>query len=287
MADKPLMTELSPEVLKQLQAVQIEILDEIVRICKKYQLNYFLIYGTLIGAVRHHGFIPWDDDLDIAMSRDDYEKFMQVALKELNADFTLQNVDTDANYWQVFAKVRKNHTLFEEPSVAKMSDDIHKGIFVDIFPFDYVNKKEGLITHLRFSLSRAIIETLYYKAGVFTSEESLNYKKMDALLKRLSNRQLVHLQRRIAITATKKKKYYVDYCDNRPYMDCMYRVESFYPLIEAPFDGKMFNIPHNYDEILTAAYGDYMTLPSEEERVNHRTLRIIFDTRLTEDKSSC
>lgn len=278
MSENTLMTKLTPDILEKLQLTQIEILEEIVRICEKYHLRYFMIYGTLIGAIRHQGFIPWDDDLDIGMPRDDYEKFMQVAKSELSEKYYLQNTDTESEYWLTFAKIRKNNTVFEEPSVAGMSDKIHKGIFVDIFPFDYVKKNSGVFVHLQFILSKAIIETMYYKAGVYSTKASLNYKTLDSVLNMLSMRMLSKLQSKIASAQNRKKsKYLADLNSSRKYLAAIYPISYFLPVQDGDFAGKKFKIPNDYDTYLKMVYGDYMKLPKEEERVNHRTLRIIFD----------
>ena len=279
MEKKARMTEITPEVLGELQNVQIEILEEIVRICEKYELRYFLAFGTLLGAIRHKGFIPWDDDLDIGMPRDDYEKFMQVAKEELGERFFLQNMKTQPGYWLTFAKVRKNHTLFEEPSLVKMEEGIHKGIFVDIFPHDYVKKNSGLFLRMQFILSKAIIETLYYKAGVF-SKSMLRYGALDAVLNLLSMGALGRLQEKIAkLQSGKNAKYLADFQTTENYLDAVYPEEWFYPLQDGEFADKSFKIPKEWDAYLKETYGDYMVLPKEEDRVNHRTLRIIFDTR--------
>lgn len=277
MAVNALMTELTPEVLKELHEVQIEILEDIVRICKKYHLRYFMIYGTLIGAIRHKGFIPWDDDLDVGMPRDDYEKFIEIARKELDEKYYLQNSDSDSGYWLPFAKVRKHNTLFEEPSVAKMSDKVHKGIFVDIFPFDYVQKNKGYFVHSQFVLSKAINETMYYKAGVFTNKNVLKYKHIVTVLNLLPMRALSKLQRRVASMQNKKKaQYFADFNSSRKYLAAIYPLTWFLPTAVGEFNGRKFDIPRNYDLYLRMVYGDYMKMPKEEERVNHRTIRIVF-----------
>ena len=215
---KKRMTELKPDVLKKLQETQLEILDEIVRICEKYGLHYFLMFGTLIGAIRHKGFIPWDDDLDIGMPRDDYDKFMEVAKTELDERFYLQNSDTEPRYWLSFANVRKNNTLFDEASLAKMPEDIHKGIFVDIFPLDYVKKNSGLFVHVQFVLSKAINETMYYKAGVYANRKALKYKTLGRLLAVFSLRTLCKLQSKVAsVQKTNKKAFLADFTSPRKY----------------------------------------------------------------------
>lgn len=279
MAGNALMTELSPDVLKRLQETQIEILEEIVRICDKYNLQYFLNYGTLIGAIRHQGFIPWDDDLDIGMIRDDYEKFLQVAKHELREKFYLQTTESDPDYWQAFAKIRKNGTLFEEPSVSSMSDNTHKGIFVDIFPLDYVKKNKGLFVHIQSILVRAIRETMYYKSGVFLSKKKLRYKNLDVLFEHFSMRTLCRMQSRIeCIQNQKKSRYLADFNSIEHYLSAIYPINDFLPTRDWKFAGRIFKIPNNYDTYLRSIYGDYMKMPKEEERVNHRTLRIVFDT---------
>lgn len=273
------MVELNPDVLKRLQETQIEILEEIVRICEKHNLRYFLIYGTLIGAIRHKGFIPWDDDLDIGMPRDDYEKFMKVAREELKAEYFLQNTDTEPQYWLPFGKVRKNNTIFEEPSLSEMPKEIHKGIFVDIFPFDYVRKNGGQLVHLQFILSKAINETMYYKAGVYTKKQHLKYRTLDSLLNLFSMRMLCKMQGKISsLQRTKGSHYLADFNSSRKYLDAIYPLNYFLPNDETEFAGRKFRIPRDYDSYLKMVYGDYMIIPKEEDRVNHRTLRIVFDT---------
>lgn len=273
------MTELKPEILKKLQDTQIEIMLEIIRICKKHNLRYFLIYGTLIGAIRHEGFIPWDDDLDIGMPRDDYEKFIKAAKNDLDSKFYLQSAEVESEYWLPFIKIRKNNTLFEEPSVAKMSDNIHKGIFVDIFPFDYVQKNKGQFVRMQFVLSKAICETMYFKAGVYNDKKTLRYKKLFRVLNCFSISTLSRLQNRIAQLQNKKRAAYLaDFNSSRKYLAAIYPLKYFFPIKKGNFEGYDFNIPYDYHSYLTMVYGDYMVLPKEEDRVNHRTLRIIFDT---------
>lgn len=120
--------------IRPLQMVCLEILKEIDRICTKYNIQYWLEGGSMLGAVRHHGFIPWDDDLDIAMFREDYERFLKIAQKELKPEYFLQTHEIEREYPLFFAKVRKNNTYIEEECF--LSLNFHKGIFVDIFPVD-------------------------------------------------------------------------------------------------------------------------------------------------------
>jgi len=283
MNNKSLMTEIEPGVLKKLQDTQIEIMKEIVRICEKHNLRYFLIYGTLIGAIRHKGFIPWDDDLDIGMPRDDYEKFIKVANQELGSAYYLQSTEKEPYYWLPFIKIRKNNTIFEEPSFSRMPESVHKGIFVDIFPFDYVQENKGMFVHLQFILSKAICETMYFKAGVYTDKQTIKYKKLFAVLNCLSMKSLSRIQNNISKLQNKEgAEYLADFNSSRNYLAAIYPIHFFFPVAEGDFEGNSFKIPYKYHEYLTMVYGDYMKLPKEEDRVNHRTLRIVFEIKKNE-----
>ncbi len=124
------------ETLNKLHETLIELLDEFVRICKKHNLKYTLVAGTVLGAVRHSGFIPWDDDIDVGMLRPDYEKFLEVAPKELKDKYILDCFEQNKDYHLSFAKIKKNGTIFDEEAAHHMNN--HKGIFLDVFPLDNV-----------------------------------------------------------------------------------------------------------------------------------------------------
>ena len=108
------MKEYDDETLSQLHEVQIEILDEFVKICEKHQLSYSLVGGTLLGAIRHKGFIPWDDDIDVGLLREDYDKFIKIAKEELSDKYYLDCFEYNKDYYLPFAKIKKNNTIFNE-----------------------------------------------------------------------------------------------------------------------------------------------------------------------------
>lgn len=118
------------------QLIMLDILKQVRTICEKHNIKYWIDAGTLLGCVREGGFIPWDDDLDIAMLREDYDKFKEIAQKELPEGYFFQTKETDQDYIHNFAKIRKEGTLLIETG-EKYPEKYHQGIFIDIFPFDY------------------------------------------------------------------------------------------------------------------------------------------------------
>lgn len=144
------------DTLRQLQMTQIEILSEIDRLCKTKHINYSLYAGTLLGAVRHKGFIPWDDDLDICMSRQDYNMFLACWKDSEHPGFLIQNKENSPEFSQSFTKVRKDHTTFWQ--FGERNDSYHTGIFVDVFPIDRM--PDGKLRRLIFQVQCIIYQIL-------------------------------------------------------------------------------------------------------------------------------
>ena len=145
--------------LRDAQKLMTEILKEVHKICEKHNIKYFLDAGTLIGAVRHKGFIPWDDDLDIGMLREDYRKFLEIAKKELPDNLFLQTFDSDENYdiYQVPCKIRYNNTLFIQKVIAE-NPDMHNGIYIDVLPYDSLPKSK-FVYKIQRKISNNIIKS--------------------------------------------------------------------------------------------------------------------------------
>ncbi len=251
--------------LEKLKKTQIEILDEIVRICKNHNLTYFLISGTLLGAVRHKGFIPWDKDIDIAMPRNDFEKLRQLSETELNSKYFFQDCRTDPSYYLSFAKVRKNNTLYEESYTEKI--DTHKGIFIDIFILDNAKKQKGLLQHLQgffFWLFRYII---WVKRVVKTYKP----KKPLHLICYILSLPIPYgfavgiLQKIMSYNKNEKSAYFVNLTSRRGYVKQTIKKEKYLPAVQLEFEGKMYDAPCDWDYILTRIYSDYIKIPNEDE----------------------
>lgn len=266
------------ELLRKVQLTQLEIAKEIKRVCEENDICYFLYRGTFLGAVRHNGFIPWDDDMDFAMLRQDYEKFCRVAPQALNPAYCLQNWHTDPGYALPFAKIRKRNTLYAEAKSAILQEN---GFFVDIYPLDFAPEtgqpREALAKKLlnlfRVKLMKSgytpwkeevkinwvkRIGYLYYQAcALFTSHEAL-IREYESLVASVPESDVLYEQ-----SALPKGFYY----DRK-----MYDAVAAYPFEDTSFLG-----PKDYDTVLSSLYGDYMTLPPEGKRENrHQIMKLDF-----------
>ena len=162
--------------LRRLQLTQLEMLKDIKKVCDKHGIRYFLSSGTLLGAVRHKGFIPWDDDLDLDMFRSDYEKFLNIAQKELGKQYFVQDWDTDNCYGFPFAKVLKEGTMLQE--AVTEGTGVRDGIFIDIFPLDFCGDKLKMKKEMRAYLfwTKILLMKSGYKIWKATGAKNRKWK---------------------------------------------------------------------------------------------------------------
>lgn len=262
--------------IRQIQHTEQEILDEIVRICDQFHLRYYLIGGTLLGAVRHKGFIPWDDDLDIAMPRADYDRFCDLCRSELSGQYMLHSIDTDRTYWLPFAKIRKRNTVFEEKNVEGL--DAPMGIYVDIFPLDNAKCVDCREQRIRTRIIKGISAVIYAKRGL---PVALTWKvRALARCLPLSIASLTRWQIRLMTKLNHTPcDYYINFGSNYNTVRQTMPKAVFDPACRLEFEGRMYNALADYRYFLNRLYGpDYMQLPPVEKRVTHSPVRIIFDT---------
>lgn len=264
--------------LRKLQLCILDIAIEFRRICEKYNISYFLIGGTLLGAVRHHGFIPWDDDMDVGMLREDYERFSKVVAKELDRRFFWQTYQTDEKYAHGFGKIRLNHTVLLE-DYARNSGQ-HNGIYLDVFPYDIMPKNaiDLKIKYLRFKFLKwaALGKTDY---SFVDKKKKIFADLSKCLLFFYCKKTCLDKANRICTGKLKGLSYndnvinwYGAYKLNE-YMD--YKKTKH--LVDLEFEGELFKVPAQYDELLRNMYGDYMQLPPVEKRgIQHSMIKICF-----------
>lgn len=235
--------------LRNLQLRMLDILEVVDSICQRNGISYWLSSGTLLGAVRHGGFIPWDDDVDIEMLRDDYLKLMEILPKELPEQYVLQNNETDSNYVYLYAKVRDTHSHIEEKCVFNRHFR-YNGAFIDIFPLEPAIPK----------LSR-IASILYNRLCLGQIKNTSLYKTNLFLLQKI----IFPIFRRITALYTPQN---IHYTYGVGFLNESRREKEIYPLKKIVFEGYEFNAPYNKDAYLKRLYGNnYMSIPTKIE--NH------------------
>ena len=256
--------------LREIQLASLKALKELKRLCEKYDLKYYLVAGTLLGAVRHRGFIPWDDDIDVAMPRTDYNKLAKVAKKELSEGFFYQTERTDKHSPFFFAKLRYDGKTVKEELLKDV--EMHNGCYVDIFPLDKCPSKEKRAIRFFKLISLIHCVMVAKESDSFTCEYTKGGAKLlFALLKRFPRSVLILLRNavRVYYTATAKGKIICTVSGSYGYPRETYPAEWFDQSIGLEFEGEKFSAPADYDKALTHMYGDYMTPPPESERKKH------------------
>lgn len=253
--------------LDKLHSIELEILIEVDRICKKHGIKYFLDSGSALGAIRHKGFIPWDDDIDIAMLREDYDNFCMIAPYELRDCFFFQSIESDLHYNKFHVKVRKNDTKYVESRIA--GREMHQGVFIDIVAFDKVPKHFFRITNaFVFFMRRAVSydhEKEFLPRNCFKSIISKIIAGKNPLLR----------YHKVCTMFEKLKKNYMYMAFEYPvYQHFVFPSRVFSGTKEVEFEGHYFPIVSGYDEYLSIMYGDYMQLPPEEKRVTHDIIEL-------------
>ena len=241
------------------QKVLKELLLEFNRVCEKYDINYILFSGTAIGAVRHKGFIPWDDDLDVAMLRTDYERFLKVAPNELDSKYYLQAEFSE--HWPLyFSKLRKNNTTCLEKYHPK-DKKMHQGIYIDIFPVDNASDNK-LVRQLQFFSSKIVLAKAFYRRGYDTDSF---VKKIFMTFCRFMPLKPFH-RFTLLKSANNSDMVHSFFGGTSKYQKGLYQRKWFTQFLKVEFDGDKFPVSAYYDEMLTTIYGNYMQLPNEEER---------------------
>lgn len=250
--------------LRKMQSTMLEILKYIDRFCSTHNIKYSLSGGTLLGAVRHNGFIPWDDDLDICMLRSEYDRFIELWKYSEHDEYLLQTKENAPKYTQSFAKIRKNHTTFFQKG--EIPGDYHMGIFVDIFPIDRIPRgfikkylfywqviryqiyvREFIPPNTNFVI-KGVLKIIYSITSPLTRK-----KRRKKLLDRIKRNNSDTSLRLVGIDtlSTMRKSFSADLFDS---------------FTRIQFENESFPCFSNWNEYLTNFYGDYMVLPPKEQR---------------------
>ena len=263
--------------LRAHQLMMLEMLSEVERICTKHDIKYMLFAGTLLGAVRHQGFIPWDDDLDIVMLREDYDRFLSVAPNELdNKQYYLQK-EFSSHWPMFFSKLRKNNTACIERQIPK-DRKMHQGIYIDIFPCDNLSDNK-IIRRLQFVASKIVIAKSVYRRGYLTDSvlkkmfiQASRVLPLKPFWKFATNQQ-----------ARDSNMVHTFFGGARNYQKNVYPRKWFENSVQLSFEGGLFPVSAYYDDLLRKMYGDYMT-PLPEEKRGQKIHAEIVDTKTSYEK---
>lgn len=264
--------------MKKVWALSMDLIQQVEQLCKKHGLQYFAIGGTALGAVRHKGFIPWDDDIDIAMLRNDYNIFLKIAQKELEFPYFLQTVLTDpAFYNSAFARLRNSATTAISPGDERKQ--CNNGIFIDVFPLDgyedviscksfiYKSKIQSKFAwnsfHYRTAKNNKMLRTIMKMISplVLMGDVTSFYKRHEYETTLLSNKYT----RKVGIMYS-----FFGYVSRR----LIWQRSIFDDIVYFPFEYTALPLPGGYDEMLGIMYGDYMKFPPKEVRGKHHNLEI-------------
>lgn len=269
--------------LHDLQQVQLGMMRDFDAICREHDIPYFLLFGTALGAVRHGGFIPWDDDVDIGMMRSDYKRLKQVFLEhgnDINSLMTVEPSDNVPYHENIFPRIYKKGTVFHsewsETYLPPLKEK--KGVWLDLFLFDFVDSPETAqqIEEKSFTLHRRY----------FYRKFNLRLRRSVGLVANLKTlvKKILHFHAKLHWTpddilndyyklvgSQKSGEYIVSYdsWEKSDVLSTVMRYDDYFPVKEIPFCGENFLIMNRYDRHLTQVYGDYMQLPPEDKRVNH------------------
>lgn len=262
--------------LRRLQLVEFDILKQVKKICEQHQLTYYLSGGTLIGAVRHKGFIPWDDDIDIAMPRPDYEKFLVFAEEELPEPLVLSTRKTGSI--APFAQVQ-NKSIYVR-STSRKNEQIWPA-WIDIFPLDAMPNEK---VHFFFRKYHLLYRRMMFQLSVFDDYVSINKKSRPWYEKVIiwiatkmhpdhflnADKQCSKFHKALAAYPFTKGKYVINMLGMYKFKSVMEK-EIYGRKTELSFEGEPFSVPEQYDAYLRRIYGDYMQVPPENERNHHET----------------
>ena len=263
--------------LKEIQGLELSILDYITDICKENDLRYFLAGGTLLGAVRHNGFIPWDNDVDISMPRPDYNRLIAIMEKQPVGRYQILSPKNKNDYYYPFAKVVDTKTKLVE--LTRSNSVSNMGLFIDIFPIDTVPADHNIaVERLRYVNKWGI-----KIAGSVASDKDLPaFRKVTHfiwywLFKGLGREQcLEKVEAKLAYDQFGSTGYIASTYGLREEKEII-EYEAFASAVELPFEGKTYSCPIGYDKYLRQMYGDYMKLPPEKDRVAPHDVEVYID----------
>lgn len=263
---------MTPEILSAIHKIQLEMLLEIDRICKKHNIKYWLDGGTLLGAVRHQGFVPWDDDVDVLMFREDYTRFCNVCIQELDdSKFFLQTAETDPAYRWTYGKMRRKGTRFVRSGQEHMT--AATGVFADVIPMDG-RPENDFVDYLQYVVCKYARRVLWSPVGAIQDKSAVKrglYKMLSQIPKDFVYHVYMNTATRYSPCNSRRITWYSFIDKNHTgYMN-----KWFHGSVEMLFEGHSFPAPIGAHDVLTYLYGNYMELPPLDQRHGNASASLI------------
>lgn len=265
--------------IRQVQLIQLELMKKLHDVCIKNNIKYTLLGGSLLGAVRHKGFIPWDDDLDIGLLRADYEKLLSILREQPIDGCFLQEYSTEEHYIFPFAKLRLNNTKYLEKFSMKV--DMHQGIFIDIFPLDKIDFPGSKGSTFRRNISRELTFAIWSKEKCRMERKGI--KKIEYLVSGIISiipkKYLCEWQNKLVVRENRNWNYVASmFSSNYSTEKVYFEKDDFDSLILLQYEDTEFFGPSNWDKVLTRMFKDYMKLPPVNKRNSgHDVVQIEID----------
>ena len=260
--------------MNDLQKVQLDILKDFIRVCEKNNLKYFLVSGTCLGAVRHKGFIPWDDDIDVGMPREDYDKLLALQ-KDFKERYFIQTYKTDPKYLYNFAKIRDSETTYIENNF--MTTQINHGVWLDVFPLDGFSYEYEDSAKFEKEVKKTWRKTILgypwnlrrkFSKRTFFKDLGLNIVALLTFWTGVGHYRNKSVEKRLTRIPYSKAKTVGNHYGIYYKKEAM-PIEWFGEGSKATFEGVEVIIPKEWDKYLTKLYTDYMTPPPEDKRIGH------------------
>ena len=266
--------------LKELKKIELELLIAVDSICRRNNIRYSLAYGTLLGAIRHKGYIPWDDDIDICMPRPDFERFVQYCGNN-DVPFELLSSESDKQYINLISKICAKGTNIIEKNTNRFQNKI--GVYIDIFPIEGLgnNEKIAIKNFRKSTIYREVLNASLWKKYFTSKTHSLFYEPLRIILFCISRfvspykllKKIIDIYRDINYDEVRYIGVIGSPYRKRDIFD-RYILEEF---IDIEFEGHIFKAFKNYDKYLKQIYGDYMILPPKEKRTTHHTFTAYYE----------